>query len=187
MREQDLRSLWKSQPSEPQEFAVEELERRSRRFDQSVRRRNIREWVATAVLVPLCVGLSLYVQSVMGWGFALLALGLLVMAWHLRRHAERTQTELSLPLLTRYRRVLTQERDALASAWRWYLGPLVPGLAVFLGGYFLHVAPQSPRAFGTGVLTAVLILVTFAGIAWMNARAAAKLSAELSALEPLSP
>jgi hypothetical protein len=33
-----------------------------------------------------------------------------------------------------HRRELVRQRDLLRSVWRWYIGPIVPGLVVFYAG-----------------------------------------------------
>lgn len=179
MNDHDLQALWKSQSAPHYPF---DIARVAAEFEKSVRRRTLRESIATAIIVPLCLVLSFTTQSAMGLGFALLALGLLVMLWQLRLRTSRQDAELGVPLLAHHRQRLLRERDALRSAWRWYLGPMVPGLVLFLVAYFVEIAPRSPRAMGMGILTSLLCVATFLGIAWMNARAARKLTLELDAL-----
>lgn len=63
---------------------------------------------------------------------------------------------------------------------RWYLGPFVPGLLVFLGGMALD--PRAGRAWPAILFTALLSVATFVFIALRNRAAAHKLDVEISAL-----
>lgn len=177
----DPRTLWQSQrPLGAPSFEVERL---AAQLEKRARRRNLREYLAAAITLPVCIALGISAQGAMGVSLALLGLGLAVMSWQLHRRATPLATNLGVPLLTHYRQSLAQQRDAMRSAWRWYLGPLAPGLVLFLAAYFVEVAPRSPRAMGMGILTSALCLATFIVIAWMNARAARKLDHELEAIE----
>ncbi len=180
MNDQELQRLWRSQPAPHRPVDIARL---ASDFEKSVRRRTLRETLAAAIVVPLCLWLSFTMQSAMGVGLGLLGLGVLVMLWQLRRRTARHDSELGAPLLAHHRLRLVREQSALRSAWLWYLGPMLPGLTLFLVAYFVEVAPRSTRAMGTGIITAALSLATFIGIAWMNARAARRVGLELDALD----
>jgi hypothetical protein len=78
------------------------------------------------------------------------------------------------------RQELERQRALLAGVWRWYLGPLVPGLGLLL-------LARALQADGPGELAAVgavalLCALLFGGVGRMNRAAARSLEAELAAL-----
>jgi hypothetical protein len=64
---------------------------------------------------------------------------------------------------------------------RWYLAPLIPGLAVFLAGLAPSLSP-----FGFVALVAVHALV-FLGIWLLNRRGAAMLRRQIARLDAAAP
>jgi hypothetical protein len=90
-------------------------------------------------------------------------------------------------LIAHYRASLEKQRDLLESAWRWYLGPLVPGILVLVAGIafdapFPRPAPILMRlaVFGAGI---AWVLAVFVVIGWVNRRGARKLGEQMKALD----
>jgi hypothetical protein len=79
-----------------------------------------------------------------------------------------------------HRRELVRQRDMLRSVWRWYIAPIVPGLAVFLAG---TMPPHSP--FWVYLLLALFFLVILGGIVWLNRRGADRLDRQIAELDNL--
>ena len=76
---------------------------------------------------------------------------------------------------------LARQRDALRSVWLWYLGPLLPGLVVFMWGRQGGSAHHPVELLVDGLMLAV-----FVAIAWLNRRSAAKLQRQIDALQALA-
>lgn len=70
---------------------------------------------------------------------------------------------------------LVRQRDALRSAWLWYIGPLLPGLALFLWGRQQELATPAAQAWHPWIhaITAVVLLA----IALLNFRGSTQAAA----------
>ncbi len=80
---------------------------------------------------------------------------------------------------------LDHQRDALRCVWSWYLGPMIPGLAVLvIGGELARKPPGLPQhhwiAFGVSV---TIISLVFAGAGKLNQRAARRLQKRIEELD----
>lgn len=188
MTDQDLKQLWRTQPvaaAEPATLARVKAE--ARRMHRAVMMRNRLEYLATAVVVA-CFGFYVvrFPHPWMRLGSVLVIAGALVVAWQLRRRASAQRLPATLvgqPWIAFRRAQLVRQRDALRSVWRWYLAPLVPGLAVFRWGVETEL-PGGPFAHGW-VANAAIALV-FAGIAALNAYAARQMQRRIDALDALA-
>jgi positive regulator of sigma E activity len=81
-----------------------------------------------------------------------------------------------------YRVEVDRQVRLLRSVWRWYLGPLVPGLLwLFAANAVVH--SKSWLGLGRVLLTALVTAVVFFVVARVNRRAATELSSELIRLE----
>jgi hypothetical protein len=164
----------------PLHIAPEELGARAREFQTGIRRRNIRESCG-AVFVIGAFGFYIwrFENPVIRAGCSLIIAGALFLMHRLftRGSSRSVPEESGVPgYLDFHRRELERQRDLLRGVWWWYLGPLVPGLVVFLLGMY-H-----------GSLLAVdlvLFAFVFGIIGWLNQRAARKLQREIDALDEL--
>ena len=84
-----------------------------------------------------------------------------------------------------HRKELLRQRAALASVWRWYLLPFVPGMVVFLLGVSLSPDNPAPLSVKLGVLAFAVFIeaAVFGAIWWLNAQAVKALDKEIAALE----
>ena len=183
-----FQALWVGQKQEPFDMSLAEIHARADSFRTRVRVRNLTEYAA-AILVTGIFGWMAFLipQPVVKTGAALIVLGTLYVVFMLHR---KGGTGGALPdgavsLADYHRAELVKQRGALATVWRWYLAPFVPGMLVFIGG--VSFAPETglPLAarliqFGT---SAGLVGAVFAGIAWLNARTVKKLDTEIAALD----
>jgi hypothetical protein len=102
----------------------------------------------------------------------------------LGRAATKAEADQASSLADFHRAELVRQRSALNTVWRWYLGPFVPGLLVFLAGvaFAPEEAPFAARfsifATGLGFTGAV-----FAVVGWLNALAVKRLDREIAALD----
>jgi hypothetical protein len=189
--DRDPHTLWQGQPIDPRRVGLQDIRHQAARFGRTIRRRNLREYLA-----------ALFVFGFFGWhafadargyvraGSALIVAGTAVVAYHLRRHGTTGTPpveELVSTCLAFHRRELERQRDLLRSVPRWYLAPLVPGLAVlFLGSGFEKASAGAdlPLKPVLGVLAFVLL---FLAIAWLNAKAAREVQRELDELQAPEP
>ncbi|MGO4835135.1 hypothetical protein AB4144_23055, partial [Rhizobiaceae sp. 2RAB30] len=73
---------------------------------------------------------------------------------------------------------LERERKLLATAWLWYVGPMVPGFVLIYVGYWMS-KPENP-IFPT--VAGGLTLAFLIGVALVNRYAARRIEREIRAL-----
>jgi hypothetical protein len=81
-----------------------------------------------------------------------------------------------------HRGQLVRQRDLLRSVWLWYLLPFVPGLLLLLIGRAAADPGGAPRV----ALSAMVGVLVFLGIGWLNERAARGLDREIETLDRAS-
>ena len=133
----DMRNLWQAQGSGAAPLTLEELRAKAVKFSTRIARRNLREYMG-AVVVVLWFGYGVWAAptrcscaSGTGWWSPAL------FTWHSncvggpphRRHRECWRGKAAWSSIGRN---WCGQRDALSSVWKWYIGPLVPGLAVLM-------------------------------------------------------
>ena len=145
-------------------MSLAEIHTHAARFQTRIRWRNAAEYIAAALVVVAFGWMAFTVpEPMVQAGAALIVAGALYVCWKLN--------ELG--------------RAALSTVWRWYLGPFVPGLLVFLAGVAFAPELEAPFAarfsiFATGVgFTGVI----FAAVGWLNALAVKRLDREIAALD----
>ena len=177
-----LHALW--QGSEPilAPLPLDEIKRQAGRFGDAVRRRNRREYVATALVVAVfAFYAAIFAEPLVKLGSLLIIAGALVVAWQLARRTSRADPDAEAQDISGYYRArLVREEHMLARVGRWYLAPFVPGLLLFLLG--------QAKASGMGgslvfLLVAALQLLVFGGIWILNRRAAAMLRARIARID----
>jgi hypothetical protein len=186
----DPLDLWASQPVAPMRIAPEVLERRARGLERRVGRRNAIEYGAGGAVVLLFGAMGVRAPDTLyRIACAAIVLGVLVVMWSLhRRGAARWLDASAAPVRDHYRAELVRQRNALAAVWRWYLAPLIPGLALFFAAIWRSIAIiAGTAAANAAILPAALIcVVVFAGIHWLNRIAARRLNATIAALDAAS-
>jgi hypothetical protein len=186
----DPLDLWAHQPVAPIDVAPEALERRARRLERRVGRRNAIETVAGGAVILLFGAMGVRAPDMLfRIACAAIVIGVLVVMWSLhRRGAARRPDASGAPVRDHYRAELVRQRDALAGVWRWYLAPLIPGLALFFAALWRSVSvTDGAAAANAAILPAALIAVAIlAGIHWLNRVAARRLSATIAALDAAS-
>jgi hypothetical protein len=185
MNDHDLKQLWKEQPMTPAAFSLDDLKIEARRVHRRIAIRNATEYAACAVVV--CV-FSFYAYrfpySLMRIGSLLTVFATLFIAWQMKRRASGQ----SLPTaqggqswLEFQRSQLVRQRDALRSAWLWYVAPFLPGVAVFRLGVETQLPANGP--FARGWLANLFIAGVFVGIAVLNRYTARKLQRRIDELD----
>ena len=151
-------------------MSLDEIRRRAGKFQRRIWWRNAREYVAFAIVV---IVFGYYIKwipnAVARVGSVLTIAGALYAAYQLHRRASSEATPAGGAFehcLGFHRRGLERQRDALENVWSWYLGPLIPGLAVFIAGTAVAV----PIPIRYRVLTAALSFAFVGGVFWLVAK-----------------
>jgi hypothetical protein len=185
----ELCNTWQDQPTENPAMSLEEIRRRAGKFQRRIWWRNAREYVAFAIVV---IVFGYYFKVVPGLvaraGSVLTIAGALYVAYQLHRRASSEAAPTAAEFeqcLGFHRRGLERQRDALDNVWSWYLGPLVPGLAVFIAG----TSVTAPIQIRYRVLTAAVSLAFVGGVFWLVAKlnqiGARKLQTKIDELKAL--
>jgi len=182
-----MKELWQGQPTEGVRMSMEQIQASAGSFQRKIQWRNAREYVAAAAVVVF-FGFQ-FVRTgdlVARIGFGLLIAGMCYMIWHLHfRGAWRPlPRDAGISNCIEFqRRELERQRDLLSHVWSWYLGPLVPGLAVLIVDFAF--ASQG-RIKHSGLFVAAYSLFVagiFIGIAKLNSNAARRLQKRIDELE----
>lgn len=179
--DRSLRALWQSGAAEIAPLPIAEIKRRAGKLSDSIARRNRREYIAIGIVVAV---FTLYAIVLPGYllklGSLLVIAGVVFVGWQLARRSSRPDPDAeAADVRTYYRARLVTEEHMLAGVGRWYLAPLIPGLAAFLAG-IARVANLSPLSFT--ILVAAHALV-FLGIWWLNRRTAAMLRDQIARID----
>lgn len=181
--DQDLKALWLTQETETHPMSIELIHARA--FQSRIKIRNVIEYVACAIVIAVFIGYAIFFpHPMMKAGAAMTAAGAALTGWQLhRRGSART-----LPpgasagsSLDFHRAELVRQKDAIGSAVWWYLGPITPGIMVFVAG--MHAARPGPLAnlAPLGVAFGLYVL------AWalMNRSAVKRLQREIEEIDSL--
>jgi hypothetical protein len=182
----DPGNLWRNQDTDPTVPPLDEIRRRARKLQRRVARRNLREYAAAFVVVAFFGWALIHrLHPLERTGLALCIAGVLYVCYRLHRSGSAKglpQEAGSTAGLQFYRRELERQRDLLRGVWRWYIGPLIPGLAVLTlasaivnPGHLGH-----PRLFAAGYAAFAGLVLYLIG-KW-NRRAAARLQRQIEEL-----
>jgi hypothetical protein len=182
-----MKELWQSQPTEGVRMSIDQIRMSAGRLERRIHWRNVREYVAAvAVIVFASFEFWRAGDLVVRIGFGLMVIGVFYLTWHmLSKGSWRPLPEdAGLSSCIEFqRRQLEQQRDLLKSVWRWYLGPMIPGIAVLL----LAFGRANPGHLKHPALVVVPEAMFFAaicvGIAAMNGRAADRLQRQIEELD----
>jgi hypothetical protein len=176
----DPRELWQRQAVEATAPSLAKVREEAGAFGRTIRSRNRREYVAAA-LVMLFFGWRA-VGAERAWertGLLLIVAGTIYVTLQLARRGSARTPPAEASCLDYHRAELERQRDLLRGVWSWYLLPLVPGLAVLLGGQVL----AHPGSAWRVAVAALFCALLFAGIGWINRRAALELERQIDELE----
>jgi len=192
----DMTSIWKNQPAVPPAISIEQLHRKSQKLQKRVLWRNLREYVAAAVVVvAFAYYIWLFPFLLLRVGCMLVIAGTLFVVYtlHTRGSARIMPAQFaSRSCIEFHREELLRQRDLLRSVWIWYLLPFVPGMVVFLLGLYLWTMQQPNAPAHQGRIAAVYLLtaagcaVVFIGVGKLNAWAARKIQREIDALDAIA-
>lgn len=181
--EDDARSLWLGQDLPPLlPLPSQALAEQATKLQGIVSRRNRRETLATALVVPTFLFFAWFFPH---WltklGALLIVVGAGVTQWQMRRRASARPLPEAWAgsLLDFHRSELARQRDALRSVWLWYVAPSVPGMALFLCGRQIENGVWQPGVF-------VFVAAVLAGVVLLNLYAARGLQRQIDKLDQLT-
>lgn len=185
MNEDDLKQLWKEQPMSTTTLSREELRRCAKRMRRRIAVRNAIEYVACVfVIAGFTFHIVRFPFPLMRIGSVLIILGVLVLVWQMQRRASSQPLPADVgnqTWLDFQRAQLVRQRDALRSAWLWYVMPLVPGMVVFRWGVETELGASAPFVRGWGA--DLFIALVFVAIALWNRYAAHRLQKRIDKLD----
>ena len=193
----ELRELWQSQKVNEGKMSLEEIRDKARNFEKMIRRRNLIEYAAAAI-VFVSFSKQIFQPTPPNFmtriGAGLMVLATIYVVSMLHRHGSVKNVPDAMArtsFIEFHRSSLERQRDLLRDVWRWYLLPFIPGfVAMFVSfgmrdGLWLNPEP-SPNPLREGfflMLFAVVLIVFFFVVAAVNKRSAKKLQVEIDALE----
>lgn len=168
-------------------MSIADIHTRAERFQRRIRVRNWIEYAAAAIVIAGFTWAAFAVGDIIARAACgLIVLGTLYVVWKLATVARASaKSDETMSWADFHRAELVRQRDALNGIWRWYLGPLVPGWAVFWIGVGLP-PPTVPPVWGSVSVAALgfaIGMAVFFGIAALNKRAAKALQAEIDTLD----
>lgn len=177
----DFSRLWQRSDAALAPLALADIKHRADVLGDRIARRNRREYAAAGIVVAVfAVYAVVFPAPLLKLGSLLVIAGTLFIAFQLARRTSRPDPEAEIADVRSYFRArLVTEEHMLARVGRWYLAPLVPGLALFLAG-LVPAAGLTPLG-ATALVTAHI--AAFAGIWLLNRRAAAMLRAQIERLD----
>ena len=187
-----FRNLWAAQAGGSTFTSPEEIAMKSDKFTRTVRRRNIREYIAGALVVTIFTAMAIFFittgETLLAAASALNAVGGLVVMYGLYTRAGTVEPQPEQSCSVHLRAQLVRQRDALATVPRWYLAPLAPGVALLSIGFIeLSSRTSGFRAALVDALPGIgLAIAIFAGVWWLNSRAASQLDREIADLDALA-
>jgi hypothetical protein len=177
MSDLDLKKLWQSdEPDDGPTMDLESVKKQAQAFERKIRRRNALEWIASAFVVVFfgtdALDSETTAVAVGNTLIALAAIGISVYLWRKGRVELNVDPTMDAMGFAEAQAGAMEEQARLL-AWvpLWYLGPLAVGMVVLMIGRF----PTDGRGLVPWALTAGVVAVVFAGVAWLNIRGARKL------------
>jgi len=191
----DITNVWKNQGMEMTEISLEGIRQKARKFETRIFWRNLREYVAGAIVVA-SFGYVILVShpALIRAGCGLVIAGALYMMYMLRMKGSARTAPAELAFRTCvdfHRQELQRQRDLLRGVWSWYLLPFVPGMAIFLIGLFKNTMEQPNAPAHAGIIVAAFAIsglvcaAVFVGVGMLNQWGARQLQREIDALEEL--
>jgi hypothetical protein len=171
--------LWRDQPREEETMSIADIKARAEDFDRSNRR--ARGWTAALFVLLLAKGaVEVWVgpDVLERTGDVLLLAALLYVAYHFRDYYDVAPKHATLGLAASvefYRAQLARQHTLASRPWQ-YLVAFVPGIALSVFGRAVD------RPLWQNLAAAAFGVALFVGVAWVNARTARKLKAEIERL-----
>lgn len=190
---ENMKNLWQNQPTEPSKIRLEDLRRKTDRFERRIFWRNLREYAASVVVIAIFGYYAWRFHGLLvraGSGLIIVGTLYVMLQLHRRGSVRTAPSDLGLSTCIEFhRKSLQRQRDALRTIWSWYLLPFVPGLAVFEIGSAMNQWKAHAVGLGhvvIGFLASLAIMAALFGGIWrLNQWAAGKLQKQIDELTAL--
>ena len=180
----EFRDLWQKQEVEEVRISLDELRAKAAKFRKRIRQRNLGEHVACVVVAASFGAMGIKgTETIPRIACALIVVAAVYIAWHLQVWGKPKAWPGELRTANSggfYRRELERQRDLLSSIWKWYLGPLIPGMAMLII-YGIVSVPASRRV--VPVVYAIAAAAFIWAVGRVNQRAAQKLNRQIAELD----
>lgn len=171
----DLEQLWKTQPVDPVVKGEEMRKiilRKTEKFDRTIRRRNIRETVAAAMVAIFFTYIAWGQRNgIDRAGSIILVASSLWIIYYMWRRGGKPPDPNPDQTLEGYRRALVRKYDhqirLLRNVKFWYLAPMYVGLLIATAGLLKERAASGALTWVDAIGPIVYTLV-FAAIWWLN-------------------
>jgi hypothetical protein len=160
---------------------------RTTRLERTVRIRNLTEYSAGTLVALLFAHTAWKAARGGDWlicgSYVLLVVGVGLLLWNLFAHASNLPRRPEQDCRQHLRAQLDHQRRALASAPRWYVLPLVPGMVLNIVAQALSLRRGTPDASFAGLLVSLAITAGVLGfVLWLNHRGAKRLADRMAKL-----
>jgi hypothetical protein len=166
--------LWQSQPVEATRMSAEAIRKRADKFEQRIRRRNVREYVGSMLSAMVFVYFIVQTHDLLSRiAYGMFIAGMAVIVIQLRRKGAPRSMPGAMgasTCLQFFREELERQRDVVKNVWPWYLAPLVPGFVVLTVATVLAV--PFPASLRKVVLMDIFVGGVFFLVWKLNMRAA---------------
>lgn len=184
-----IQELWQGQQTEGFRMSVEQVRMSAGKFQRKIGWRNVREYAA-ALFVVIFFGFQFIragdLLARIGLGTVIASMFYIVWVLHSKGSARALPKDAGLASCVQFqRRELERQRDLVGSVWRWYLGPMIPGLAILIVAFGRANPSHLKHPSILIALEAIVFGATFLGIAKLNSRAARRLQKRIDELENL--
>jgi hypothetical protein len=183
MNPNDPRNLWQGQEVEKVILTVDEVRRRAARFERRIHKRNVREYIAGALVIALFAPQLWHAHGWRATPAVLTIAGMIYMMFQLHRRgsARPLPADVGMRGSIQFNRVeLERQRDAALAMWHWYLLPFVPGLTA---GLVMTGIDHGSKALL--IRMGVFFVLVFVGIWALNQRGARKLDRKIQELKAM--
>ena len=183
----ELQDLWLGEHAAP-EVDLDRIREAHLALERVILRRNRAELAVTVILVVVTAVLGGFAVGRGAWGTAvgwgLLSIGTAVVGAVIRLRGRKPGSEPEpegtiADFVEAHRASLRYQARLLTWVPVWYLGPLVPGLAVLAGS---KVPPAHGPGLAVYVATWALMVVAFVAVGLLNAAEARRLRQQAAAL-----
>jgi hypothetical protein len=114
-----------------------------------------------------------------------MVMGLFYMLYQLHRRTAPVEPEQDCGT-SLHRADLERQRDALQGIWKWYLGPLIPGLSTIVAAVCTTAFRRSSQAGAQAMVLAGLVALALWWLVRVNQKEAAAIGRQIQALDTTS-
>ncbi len=185
-------SAWQSASADARFIGVDNCASRASKFELKVRIRNAIEYGAGAFVFVLfsaaAIGAVVKDEMFIALSMAMIVAGIIVTLWGVRMRASNLERRPEDPCVAHLRRQYQRQFEALNSVPLWYIGPMVPGIAVFLFAVTYRVAQVADWSIAIGGIMgpAAIVFGIFGFVILLNWIVARSIKRKIDAIDALA-